>query len=184
MASTMLDSMVNQPVASVPKQDGDIARRVAEIVSTDSPLTRQARTQGTQMANRRGLLNSSMGIGAAYDATVRAATPIATQESQQANARDMNVAQIAASERQAQLQAYTNLDQNYSQAFASINNINDIKAADRAAQQAALRDRLQYGMQWMQNLYGVGAPAPSAPSAPAAPAAPIMGIGSGYGYYY
>ncbi len=149
------------PVASSTQaaNDSDIAARIAQITSRDSPLMRQAATSGLKLANRRGLANSSMGIGSAYNATISAAGAIASQESQERNARDQNVAQIASREREAQLQAFTMLDGNYQQSLASINSIKGIKAKDRAAQQAALRDRLSYSTSWMQQLYGVG-PAP------------------------
>mgnify|MGYP003636497965 CR=1 FL=1 len=63
--------------------DEAIAPRVAELTSQDSPLMRQARTSGMAMGNRRGLINSSMAVGAAEGAALGVATPIASQESQQ-----------------------------------------------------------------------------------------------------
>jgi hypothetical protein len=65
------------------KDDG-VATRVAALTSEDSPLMQQARTAGLQQANARGVLNSSIGIGAAQDSAIRAALPIAQQEAQEA----------------------------------------------------------------------------------------------------
>lgn len=64
-------------------EDDSVASRVAAITSGGSPLMKQAATTGMQVANRRGLGNSSMAAGAAQQSVIAAATPIASQESQQ-----------------------------------------------------------------------------------------------------
>ena len=174
-----VNSTTNMPRSVMPEpsqpaaNDSDIATRIAQITSTDSPLMRQAATQGLKLANRRGLVNSSMGVGSAYNATIGAAGAIASQESQERTARDTNVANIAAREREAQLQAFTTLDANYQSALASSNSAKGMKGAQRAALQASLRDRLAYSTKWMQQLYGVGPPVVStAPPPEPAPAPP------------
>lgn len=57
--------------------------RVADMTSLDNPLMRRAAATGAAQANRRGLINSSMGIGAAQDAVLGVAVPIASQEAAQ-----------------------------------------------------------------------------------------------------
>lgn len=47
------------------------------IIAANSPLMQQAATTARQQMNQRGLLNSSMAIGAGQDAVIRQATPIA-----------------------------------------------------------------------------------------------------------
>lgn len=47
------------------------------ILASNSPLLQQARTSALQQMNQRGLLNSSMAIGAGYDAMVKNALPVA-----------------------------------------------------------------------------------------------------------
>lgn len=54
--------------------------RVGRITSQDSPLMRQAATSGTQLAARRGLVNSSLAAQASQQAVIGAATPIATAD--------------------------------------------------------------------------------------------------------
>jgi hypothetical protein len=54
--------------------------QIGGIIKKDSPLMQLAKTEGLQQANARGLLNSSMAVGAAQDSVYRAATPIATQD--------------------------------------------------------------------------------------------------------
>lgn len=74
--------------------DQSVEKRIANIAKTDSPLMQQARTSANQQMNERGLMNSSMAVGAAQDAVIRAATPIATQDATIA----ANSAQFNASE--------------------------------------------------------------------------------------
>lgn len=50
------------------------------ILESGSPLMTQAKTQGLQTANQRGLLNSSIAAGAAEGAMIERATPFATQD--------------------------------------------------------------------------------------------------------
>lgn len=57
----------------------DVAKEVNKITGTDSPLMQQAQTDGLKMANRRGLMNSSMAVGAAQNEALRAALPMAQQ---------------------------------------------------------------------------------------------------------
>ena len=54
------------------------AGQVENITAKDSPLMQLARTRGLQQSNQRGLLNSSMAVGAAQDSVLNAATPLAT----------------------------------------------------------------------------------------------------------
>ena len=45
-----------------------VAGQLGSVLKEDSPVLQQARTQGTQQAAARGLVNSSMGVGAAEGA--------------------------------------------------------------------------------------------------------------------
>lgn len=62
----------------------DVQNRVKNIASEDSMLNQMARTEAAKVMNSRGMLNSSMYAGAAQDAVLRQAIPIASQESNQA----------------------------------------------------------------------------------------------------
>ena len=143
---------------------------------------RRARTQGLQSANRRGLANSSMGIGAAENAAISAAAPIASQESSQDNAVGINTANLAAAERERQAALYAQLQGNYSAALTNTLNNHEIPAAARSAVQASLRDQWTGGLQFMQNLYGVNYTPQPAGYSPAAPPN-YSGIGGGYPSY-
>lgn len=71
------------------EENESVASRVADLTSKDSPIMQQARTSGLQQANRRGLLNSSIAIGAAENEAYRAALPIASQEAGQMAQRNL-----------------------------------------------------------------------------------------------
>lgn len=65
-------------------EDASVATRVNNFTASGNPLIAQARAQGVQAANRRGLMNSSIAASAAEGEAFRVATPIAMQEAQQA----------------------------------------------------------------------------------------------------
>jgi hypothetical protein len=164
--------------------DGDIARRVAAITSKDSALMRTARTSGLQQANRRGVMNSSMGIGAAESAALGVAAPIASQESQQDMQERLNQANLAAAERERILAAQVQAQGNYSSALAQTLTNDKIPAAARDSVQRSLRDQLYSNVSFIEDLYGVNlAFNGTAPSAPAASYGG-GGIGSAYGQFY
>lgn len=61
-----------------------VSSRVTGLMSTQDPLQQQARAQAAKASNRRGLLNSSIGVQAGQVAGYQAALPIASQEAGQA----------------------------------------------------------------------------------------------------
>lgn len=147
----------------------DIAARIAQLTGKDSATMRAARTEGMKQANRRGLMNSSIGIGAAQSEAIKVAAPIASQESQQQSQRDLSdaqikaqreltTAQLASQERGNIADNFSTQMANYQQALANTLANDKIPASSRAAVQASLRDQLNYGLSWMQKLYGVTVP--------------------------
>jgi hypothetical protein len=93
-------------------------QRVSDILSAESPLMKRAASQGQMLANRRGLLNSSVAAEAAQAAMIDAAVPIASadatmdnqrflQQQDIANQRTMQQADIASRNWQSQLDADT-----------------------------------------------------------------------------
>lgn len=69
--------------------DSSVSRRMTGLLQKDNPYMQQAATRGAQEANRRGLLNSSIAVGAVESARIDAALPIASQEAGQAH--DTNI---------------------------------------------------------------------------------------------
>ena len=57
-----------------------VENRIKGLISADSPLMQQAAAKATGQMNAKGLLNSSMAVGAGQDAVMSAALPIAQQD--------------------------------------------------------------------------------------------------------
>ncbi len=74
----------NSSFYGLPADDTTVLSRVNKIASDQGPLQQMARVEGLKAANRRGLLNSSMAVGASQDAVLRQALPIASQDASQA----------------------------------------------------------------------------------------------------
>jgi len=99
---TAFDNPALDPVTGLPKTgtaapwvgtqsqvDDSVASHVAKLVGQNSKLNQIARTEGLKAANSRGLLNSSMAVGAAQDAVIKNALPIAAQDASQAFQKNM-----------------------------------------------------------------------------------------------
>jgi hypothetical protein len=65
-----------------PTADQTVAGQVDNIIAADSPLMQRAATRADQQMNKRGLMNSSMAVGAGQSAVMDAALPIAQQDAQ------------------------------------------------------------------------------------------------------
>lgn len=65
--------------AWVPENDS-VEGRVKGLMDVNSPLMKQAATQGYAAGNKRGLLNSSISVGAAQGEMYKQAVPIATAD--------------------------------------------------------------------------------------------------------
>ena len=78
--------------------DASVATQLGKVLASDSPLLTQARTRAAQVANRRGLLNSSLAVQAGEAAAFDVALPIASQEAAQVQQRNLQGRQIASTE--------------------------------------------------------------------------------------
>jgi len=126
------------------------AGRLGSMLDSGSPLMERAATQGRQMANQRGLLNSSMAAEASQGAMIDRAQPFAMQDS---NNLMQNARQNAAAQNeQAMLQSSTLADsflnnQQFQQQGALQQQDYDIRSG-LAQQQSGLqaqRDAQQFG---------------------------------------
>lgn len=163
--------------AAVVQPETDIAARVAQITSGDSPLMRQARTSGMQAANRRGVMNSTMGIGAAQSAALGVATPIASQESQERQQATLARAQISSNDRNAMIDAQVRASGDYNSVVGNIMANTKLTAAARNAALNSARGIYQQNLDSLRQAYTVNLPATAAPTAP--PAGIVPGIGGG-----
>ncbi|MEQ8394979.1 hypothetical protein [Thalassobaculum sp.] len=71
------------------------SQNIDDIMASDSPLMRRTASQGLMLANRRGLLNSSVAAEAAQAAMLDAAVPIASTDASLANQQYMQGQDIA-----------------------------------------------------------------------------------------
>lgn len=100
MAGTLLNSTTFN--------DTNANDQLNATLNQDGLLMRMAKTKGQQAAGSRGLMNSSIGSEASMRAMVDAATPIAQQNTQFAQTKDVNQQQAdLTGKRDATLQGYT-----------------------------------------------------------------------------
>lgn len=76
------------------RYDDDVETALTRIMSQDSALMKQARTQGLHSAQAKGLGQSTMGIQAAQAAALNAAMPLASQQAQQGHQKNMQTSQF------------------------------------------------------------------------------------------
>lgn len=80
-------------------EDASVSKKLTGLLSSNNKYMQQAGTEGRKAANRRGLLNSSIAVGAVEDARIRAALPIASQEAGQIHQSNLQGTDIASRER-------------------------------------------------------------------------------------
>jgi hypothetical protein len=83
-----LDPNTNQWVEDAP--GADVSKNLTGLLSQNNDYMKSARTQGMQAANKRGLQNSSMAVGAAQGAAIERALPIAQQQASQVHQRNLS----------------------------------------------------------------------------------------------
>lgn len=146
-------------------EDDSVASQVAKLQSTDSAISRNAIAQGMKSANRRGLINSSMGIGAGLASNMAAIVPIASQDAQQnfgknmgfiedKRARDITAAQIASNDRSAYAQTAGNIASNLQTGIANTLANDKIPAGVRSQVQSDMTALYRAQMDQLAALYG------------------------------
>ena len=168
-------------------EDAGVANRIAAITSGSSDFMRQARTAGMQSANRRGLGNSSMAVGAAQGAAIDRAAPIAGQEAGQIHQRnlteqnfrnqtDLDGMRYAAAEREMLARGIIDLNSQRMSAFSNTLTNDKIPASVRAAAQQSINDQERDAYTRLQELYGVRVSPMAQPAPPVAPAPNVPAI--------
>ena len=142
------------------------AQLVTDYTSQDSQLMRLSATQGLQAANRRGLLNSSMAVGAAQDSMVKNAVPIASQDAQlQADARQKALdratslttkdMELRESARTAASNMLVNMEQIYANQFNSIMANDKLSKGTREEMIASARRLRSQQRDFVQQMYDI-----------------------------
>lgn len=75
-----MQAMPAPPAPTVGQYDDSAASNLGKITAAGSPVMTQAANAGLATANRRGLLNSSIAVGAAQGEVLKVATPLATAD--------------------------------------------------------------------------------------------------------
>jgi len=101
------------------------------VIAADSPLMQQARAQSLAQMNRRGLINSSMAVGAGQEAVIKQALPIAQADATTYGA----AAKYSADTANSMAQFNANLQNKASEFGANAENV--IAAANTAAKNEA-----------------------------------------------
>lgn len=83
--------LIGQTAQWTPTADQTVAGQIKNIIAEDGPLAQMNKANAEQDMNRRGLINSSMAVGAGQKALYESALPIAQQDAAtMANAGQFN----------------------------------------------------------------------------------------------
>jgi hypothetical protein len=132
-----------------------VEQRVNRITSVNSPLMQQAGAMGAKASNRRGLLNSSIGVQAGQAAVLDAAVPIATQDAANSQQTKVTGMSLASQERANSANLAAQFEGTYSQTVASIMENTNLpeKVRDKYLKHAAeVRDS---NLRLVEQFYGV-----------------------------
>ena len=128
MAGTLLNSTIDQT---------DANQQLASTINQGGLLMRMAKSQGEQQAGARGLMNSSIGAEASQRAIVDAATPLAQQNTQFAQTKDINQQQADLTAKRDETQQGYNKE-NMGLQFGYTTKLNDQQNAATTARDATL----------------------------------------------
>lgn len=163
------------------KATTDVSKIAADIAGKDSTIMQRARTAGLQQANSRGLLNSSMAVGAAQGEVIDQATAMASQLSDQRNQSNLSAQEasqeqdriklaskleeemkvrltnmeIAANDRRAAESMVTSMFELYQEQLRSIMGNPEIGSSERADLIAAAGELVQRQLTMTESLHGI-----------------------------
>lgn len=144
-APTLAKSTGYTPTGVVVADDQTVEGSLNKIIAKDSPLMQQAAARAMAEKNNRGLINSSMAVGAGQDAVIGQALPIAQQDAQtryNANAKTVD-AQNAAAQFGAASSNTADLNNAQIATDVSKTNANAVNASSAQTAQAANQLQLQ-----------------------------------------
>lgn len=132
-----------------PATDPTVEQRLNGLLDVNSDYIKRARNEGMQVANKRGLLNSSIAAGASQGAAIDRALPIAQQDADiAAQDRRLNVSVQAEADRLKQAAGY---DMDRLTADAANNLIRDAAQAKSAQELAQVQGTIQSALQSQGN---------------------------------
>jgi len=138
------------------QQTDTMAGQMGKLIDPNSPIMQRAAARANEMSNSRGLLNSSMAVGAAQGAVMDAAAPIAqndanafrttaianadmTNQANQFNAQQQNATNLST----AQMQTDVNKVNTQQQNAVVMNQLDQANKVQLADIQAAYQNQIQ-----------------------------------------
>ena len=126
------------------KDSQTVQGQVQGLIAANSPLMQQAEAASKQQMNQRGLLNTSMAVGAGQEAVIKQALPIAQQDAQlfanrakygaESGTAAAQYAATATNQANAANQAATNTASQFTAGAANQANLANAAAQNQAAQ--------------------------------------------------
>jgi len=115
-----------------------VQNQISGILAKGSPLQSQAEAYGNRSSARRGLLNSSIAVGAAEDAMLKSALPIAQQDASTYGTKDVNDTAYENRAREFTAGAKNTASLTNAQLGTQVNLSNSAESNKAAAQNAAI----------------------------------------------
>lgn len=135
-------------------EKGTVQGQLTDMLGSNSALMKQSETYGKQQANKRGLLNSSMGVGASQNAMIQNATPIAQQDAGAAQDLNKLYATSLANAWGVQANNVTDIVAQGMEGIANIQANPDIKASDKTKMINQITSMRDSDIDFQKQLYG------------------------------
>jgi len=149
-------TVANATLTQQNQQMGTVEGRTASILDANSPLMQRARARANEASNARGLVNSSMAVGAGQNAVIDQATRIAAPDAASYNQfqRDNQQAQNSMEQFNVGNQQQVNMaDAQAANRMEAINKAADAQAQQFTAQQANAFNSKQASLDQQTNLF-------------------------------
>jgi hypothetical protein len=148
------------------EDEASVEHHLNRLTSQQSPLMQQAATQAAQVSNRRGLLNSSMGVQAGQRAALDVALPIASQQASQGHQQRLQRSDqrhqtrltqtnIAAQERAAAANLAAQYEATYAQMMSNIMNNHEIPSGVRQQYMQHAAQVRDSNLRLVEQFYGI-----------------------------
>lgn len=144
----------SNPLSYTPRNES-VEKRVTGMLTANSDYLKAAQTQSKQIANQRGMLNSSMAASAGTDAAIKSVLPIAQQEADLASKGNIAQANIASNDREKAMAAAVQMADTYEQSFRQIATDQNMPADARNTYMQHISRLRDNNMALIEQMYGI-----------------------------
>jgi hypothetical protein len=144
----------SNPLSYTPRNES-VEKRVTGMLTANSDYLKAAQTQSKQIANQRGMLNSSMAATAGTDAAIKSVLPIAQQEADLASKANVAQANIASNDREKAMAAAVQMADTYEQSFRQIATDENMPADARNTYMQHISRLRDNNMALIEQMYGI-----------------------------